>query len=312
MRTPRTLGQFAWSWVVVAFFLAIIVGGGLTFMTSGHPYIADSFFLIGAFLFLLKFFTWELPRQYAKKNLIFTIITSIIILFTVVAICGNHYLNSKRSSILILSLKSFIIVDTKGQLSMELLFHNDGDKEFTIERVGIYFPPGNILSKLNENDTIDNNYNNKPIMSYVKGHLSYVGRGCKLPPDFPKVLKSGLHPLKLDIPFVVSEYYKEQQLVNIKRLVVGIMISISDYKGKSHELFIPPIIQIDIINDSEISGLAYRSPSTFYIDIENNHIMPAQVKGLRVKNTVLIPSPEGGVVVPAPPANTDRWDIKIK
>jgi hypothetical protein len=140
---------------------------------------------------------------------------------------------------------------------MELLFHNDSGEEYIIERIGIYFPGRDVLSNLTESDTIDNNYNNKPTMSYVHDQLSYVGRICKLPPDFPKVLKSGLHPLKLEIPFVVSEYYKEQHLVNINKLVVGIMISILDYKGKSHELFIPPIIQIDIVNDSEIKGLAF-------------------------------------------------------
>jgi hypothetical protein len=225
----------------------------------------------------------------------------------------NIKTKNQTPSKLTLSLKKLSIVDIKGKLSMELLFHNDGGEQYAIERVGIYFPPNDILSNLTENDTIDNNYNNKPVIRFIDNQLNAVGRGCKLPPDFPKVLTPGqLYPLKLEIPFVVSQYYKEQHLVNIKRLVVGIQVIMLDYTGNSHELIIPPIAQIDIVNDSEIKGLAYKSPTTFNIEIENNHIMPAQVKGLRVKSVVLTPTPGVGVVIPPPPANADEVDFFIK
>lgn len=95
----QTLGQRTWSWGVVgAIVLGIFIAGGYSFMTSGYPFIADIFFLLGAFLFLFKFFTWELPRQHIKKRLI--LITASIITVIIVAgfICINHYLNTANQN----------------------------------------------------------------------------------------------------------------------------------------------------------------------------------------------------------------------
>jgi hypothetical protein len=51
-------------------------------MTSGHPYIADFFPLIGGGLLTIKFFTWEVPKNHQKKRFIYgvAILISLVIL----------------------------------------------------------------------------------------------------------------------------------------------------------------------------------------------------------------------------------------
>jgi hypothetical protein len=87
--------QKIWSWVVVGALVLFLLAGGIAFMTSSHPWIADAFFLSGSGLFVANFLTWEdakTPDRLKRASIIqSTLILTILILFT--AIGGNHYLN---------------------------------------------------------------------------------------------------------------------------------------------------------------------------------------------------------------------------
>ena len=64
---PEAISKLVWSWPFVAFVVAVSMGGGLTFMTSTHPpYIADVFFLIGAFFFLVALFNRDVSKKKRK------------------------------------------------------------------------------------------------------------------------------------------------------------------------------------------------------------------------------------------------------
>jgi hypothetical protein len=47
----------------VGWIVALALGGGISFMTSEHPWVADGFYAGGTLLFLIKFWTWEDARQ---------------------------------------------------------------------------------------------------------------------------------------------------------------------------------------------------------------------------------------------------------
>ena len=68
-------------------------------MTSGHPLIPDSFYLLAGLLFLAKFLTWEEARQQDPKKRTIIIIVGTLITLIIVggAIFGNHKLNAQLS-----------------------------------------------------------------------------------------------------------------------------------------------------------------------------------------------------------------------
>ncbi len=152
-----------------------------------------------------------------------------------------------------------------GNLQLELSFHNDSPIECAIERIGIILPSRDVLLKLTNNDTLQNNYNNKPIASYGHfGDMIYIGFGVgpRILPILPLVLKAGqLYPLKVIIPFDIIWYFKNQEMSNVKKLIIGVRIGIMNYKGKDQELTMYPVAHMDIINDSKI-GNVFTTPRT--------------------------------------------------
>jgi hypothetical protein len=91
----QSVGQLIWSWPVVGVFVPFIWGGGVTFMTSGHPLLADPFYISGTIFLLAKFLTWEENRKQTKwKRRILSCAGVIAVaLVTSLAIWGNHKLN---------------------------------------------------------------------------------------------------------------------------------------------------------------------------------------------------------------------------
>jgi hypothetical protein len=91
----ESIGKQVWSWVVVGAIDLFILAGGIAFMTSGHPIAADVFFVAGAVLFLLRFWTWEdaqkQPRR--KKRALFVAITALSIGLLACAVWWNHKIN---------------------------------------------------------------------------------------------------------------------------------------------------------------------------------------------------------------------------
>ncbi len=90
---PKTISQWIWSWSVVGGIVLFLLGTGVAFMTSSHPYIADLFFLAGAGLFLVKFLSWDLSKQHQQKKSIQGIAIIITLIITAGVIVGNHYIN---------------------------------------------------------------------------------------------------------------------------------------------------------------------------------------------------------------------------
>jgi hypothetical protein len=85
------LGKLVWSWGVVGFFAALLLSGWYSFMTSGHPFIADGFVVAATALFIAKFVTWEDARKHAKWVVPVACIASAVLCAG--AITGNHILN---------------------------------------------------------------------------------------------------------------------------------------------------------------------------------------------------------------------------
>jgi hypothetical protein len=83
------------SWGVVGTLVLFILGGGIAFMTSDHPWIADVFFIFGFVLFLARFLTWEDAKTQAKVTRAFIAQSALIVIILIcfAAIAGNHYLN---------------------------------------------------------------------------------------------------------------------------------------------------------------------------------------------------------------------------
>jgi len=64
-------------------------------MTSGHPWIADAFYVAGGVLFLVKFLTWEDAKAQPKNKRILLMVmgSALTVLLTVAVMLGNHALN---------------------------------------------------------------------------------------------------------------------------------------------------------------------------------------------------------------------------
>jgi thioredoxin 1 len=95
-----TIGKKIWSWVVVSAFVVLALGFWGTFLTSGHPWAADMFFVVGAVIFLAKFLTWEDARQQpgASKKLLFGGITILVLIFTALALRWDHTITQASSA----------------------------------------------------------------------------------------------------------------------------------------------------------------------------------------------------------------------
>jgi len=101
VQTRNPIGPQIWSWVVVGTVIVFGLGTGVAFTTSGHPWIADAFYVFSAALFVAKFFTWEDVRQQEltrrqRANLLATGAATIIL---ALVIAGNHHLNRSAKSV---------------------------------------------------------------------------------------------------------------------------------------------------------------------------------------------------------------------
>jgi hypothetical protein len=85
-----------WSWPVVGVIVPLVLGGGIAFMTSSHPWLADVFYLAGGILFIVKFLTWEDARQLdaAKRRNSYGLAIGLTLIVLCAAIWGNHRLNA--------------------------------------------------------------------------------------------------------------------------------------------------------------------------------------------------------------------------
>lgn len=100
VQTRNPIGPQIWSWVVVGAAITLGLATGVAFTTSGHPWIADAFYVFSAVLFVAKFFTWEDIRQQEAKRRrranSLAVAASVVVL--ALAIGGNHYLNPSSTN----------------------------------------------------------------------------------------------------------------------------------------------------------------------------------------------------------------------
>jgi hypothetical protein len=98
---PRqgTIWSKIWSWGAVSVLDSLILAGWMTFMTSGHPQAADGFLLVGAVLFLAKFWTWEEARlpSTPKKWALQATVTLVTLGLVLLAFLWNHAINRTGS-----------------------------------------------------------------------------------------------------------------------------------------------------------------------------------------------------------------------
>ncbi len=113
----KKLSKFMWSWPVVGGVFFFVWSGAVTFMTSGHPILADICYVIGEFLFLLKFLTWEEHKNQipAKRGAVLAAGFLGTFFLTAFAMWGNHRLNpdaptADRAGILITGVQPRIAV----------------------------------------------------------------------------------------------------------------------------------------------------------------------------------------------------------
>src|ERR1700694_1792186 len=90
-----------WSWPVVGVVVPLVLGGGIAFMTSSHPWLADGFYLAGGILFIVKFLTWEDARQLdtVKRRNSYGLAIGLTLIVLCAAIWGNHRLNAPRQDV---------------------------------------------------------------------------------------------------------------------------------------------------------------------------------------------------------------------
>ena len=85
----------SWFWTVLGLVVFPFLGTGVAFMTSGHPLIADFFFLVSGLLFLFKFVTWDEVTPVLGNRKLGAISLAAFATAVLIggAIWGNHYLN---------------------------------------------------------------------------------------------------------------------------------------------------------------------------------------------------------------------------
>jgi hypothetical protein len=75
-----------WSWPVIGAIVLLCLGGGIS-MSSGHPYIADGFYVAGMTLLVVRLLTWPDIRGYRPLSV------GAGLLFLVAIIAGTHKMN---------------------------------------------------------------------------------------------------------------------------------------------------------------------------------------------------------------------------
>ncbi len=119
-----------------------------------------------------------------------------------------------------------------GFLTMKISFTNDGNIDYQIDTAYMITMDRNSLLMINESNMdlgdIYNNINN--MLNHDK--ISILESTIQQKPNFPKLLKPGdLWVSELKEPFDLKNYFEEHNLINIKRMPIGVMVRIIDYKG---------------------------------------------------------------------------------
>jgi hypothetical protein len=192
---------------------------------------------------------------------------------------------NQETSKLLLSIRNIQLINSTGSLEIDLSFHNDGTKDFAVTGIGIIIPGKTILMNLTDDDNLNNNFNNKPIMKYYgkeNNIPSCWGLIVKSLPIFPLVIGAGkLYPLKIDIPFDVNEFFEQVQLTHVNNIIIGIEVHIINYEGREYRIYGYPVSVLNVMGNSNIESISYNSPSTYHIVIEKGNPMPRRIQYIR-------------------------------
>src|SRR2546426_9452514 len=96
VRQLPNLWKQIWSWPVVGVVFSLLVGGGLAFMTSNHPWLADVFYLSGVILATSKFLTWEVAKELdrPKRYKSYGLAVGLALVLLCALIWGDHRLSA--------------------------------------------------------------------------------------------------------------------------------------------------------------------------------------------------------------------------
>ena len=95
----KTFWHQLFSWPVVGVATAILLSFGGCFVTSPHPYIADSFCIAGILLLIVKFWTWEESKHDTARKTGFLLAGGTLILLAIgVGLCALSNYMSKPAN----------------------------------------------------------------------------------------------------------------------------------------------------------------------------------------------------------------------
>lgn len=148
------------------------------------------------------------------------------------------------------------ILNSDGYLYMKLSLCNDGYKQWTIETVNIITADKNHLLKIqNPNICIDNNYNNILNIECISSISQEDTSEFDIPfnPDDTKVIT-------IKKLFNVKEYLKDKNIDKIKKMPLGIMMRVRDYKGLQYFVDYYPCCELNIGEDNKIRTYIIHKP----------------------------------------------------
>jgi hypothetical protein len=152
----------------------------------------------------------------------------------------------KLTTKIILSLVDCIVKD--DNLHMKLSVCNDGYKSWTIEFFNIITADKKHLLEIKTtNGSLENAYNS------ILNTNCIMGISKKSPPLQTIAYKpDDIDEITIKEPFNLLKYLKENEIEGIKRLPLGIILGVRDYKGLQHLVYYYPCCEITLLTEEKV------------------------------------------------------------
>jgi hypothetical protein len=160
------------------------------------------------------------------------------------AIKAEEKLNTK----IILSMQNCSYLE--GHLYMKFSLCNDGYKSFTLETITIITTPKEHLLRIqNPSVCLENNYNNILSNEFISeiSQQPVPERNLMYNPDDTDIIE-------LKELFNLKQYLIANNIEHIKKMPLGLIMRVMDYKGLSYFIYYYPCCEIYIGEDREMSG----------------------------------------------------------
>jgi hypothetical protein len=99
--SKKSVQEHLCGWGVVSAASLLMLGAGVSIMTSPHPYIADTFFFVGFSLLLIKFWAWEgAKHDTTRKTAMLLAGVTVLTLLLFAGSCWlSYYLNLPKQAV---------------------------------------------------------------------------------------------------------------------------------------------------------------------------------------------------------------------